>query len=292
MAQKPAALRVEVPKSGEDKPRLTRVLVIAAVGFAVGVLWPRFAGVKLVPSVPTEGESNAAQPDPSASAEADAPPAAKAEPAEEPVAEAPASPAVERIKISEPKVTSCRDDKGGRHETCDAPDLDSAVRPKILALSACKGAENAQGTLSVGVELDFSSGKVTDVLKGKSTSVPDPAADTLIACAKKEFSTLSLKGVKHEQSQYTVFYIADFLAPGAKPEEAGAGDSTVTPASGRATVGWEVAIIRDRPKDGEITARVMRGTRVVVTGRDGDWYRIKYDAKGNEGWVFRTAIGM
>jgi SH3-like domain-containing protein len=37
---------------------------------------------------------------------------------------------------------------------------------------------------------------------------------------------------------------------------------------------------------------VLSGTRVSVSGRNGDWYRIKYDAKGGEGWVFRTAIGM
>jgi hypothetical protein len=292
MAQKPAALRVEIPKAGDDKPRLSRVLVIAIVGFAVGVLWPRLAGVKLAPAVPTEGESNASAPPSSASGTPDAPPAANAVPAEEPPTESPEKQAVERIKISEAKVTSCRDAKGGRHQTCDTPDLDASVRPKILALSGCKGAEAAQGTLSVGVELDFSSGKVTDVLEGKSTTLPDATADTLIACAKKEFSTLSLKGIEHEQNQYTVFYIADFLAPGEKPESAAEHDSKVTPASGRATVGWEVAIIREQPKDGEIIARVMRGTRVVVTGRNGDWYRIKYDAKGSEGWVFRTAIGM
>jgi hypothetical protein len=41
-----------------------------------------------------------------------------------------------------------------------------------------------------------------------------------------------------------------------------------------------------------VVARVLSGTRVSVTGRQGDWYRVKYDGKGAEGWVFRTAIGM
>jgi SH3-like domain-containing protein len=57
-------------------------------------------------------------------------------------------------------------------------------------------------------------------------------------------------------------------------------------------VGWEVAIVRDKPKEGEIVARILRGTRVIVTGRQDDWYRIKYDAKGTEGWVFGAAIGL
>ena len=43
---------------------------------------------------------------------------------------------------------------------------------------------------------------------------------------------------------------------------------------------------------GAVVARILRGTRVVVTGRKDDWYRVKYDAKGSEGWVFKTAIGM
>jgi SH3-like domain-containing protein len=51
--------------------------------------------------------------------------------------------------------------------------------------------------------------------------------------------------------------------------------------------------VRSDPKrDGEVRARVLSGTRVVVTGKNGDWFRIKYDAKGNQGWVYRTAIGM
>jgi SH3-like domain-containing protein len=53
-----------------------------------------------------------------------------------------------------------------------------------------------------------------------------------------------------------------------------------------------VAIIREKPKDGPVVARILRGTRVVVSGRQDDWYRVKYDAKGSEGWVFKTAIGM
>lgn len=293
MAARQASLRVDVPKPGDDRPRLGRVAIITVLGFVVGIAWPRLAGVQLVPSAPSEGSDTtaAAAPDPSGSAgeSAETPPAAKAAPAE---AAEPAPANVERLKLSEPKITSCRDQSGARQGSCDAIDVDSAARPKILALAACKGTESVQGTLSVGVELDFGSGKVVDVIKGKSTTIPDDPASKLLECAKKEFSTLSLRDVKHEHAKYTVFYIAEFLAPGAKAEEVVAAGSTVTPASGRATVSWEVAIIREQPKDGEIVARVMRGTRVAVTGRDGDWYRIKYDAKGSEGWVFRTAIGM
>jgi len=67
----------------------------------------------------------------------------------------------------------------------------------------------------------------------------------------------------------------------------------VTPASGVATVSWDTALVRTAPdRESKVVARVLSGTRVGVTGRSGDWYRVKYDAKGREGWVFRTSIGM
>ena len=90
-----------------------------------------------------------------------------------------------------------------------------------------------------------------------------------------------------------MFYKVEFLpeaSPSSSPS-AGSEDGLVD-ASGRATVGWNVALIRKEPRDGEVVARVLSGTNVVVTGRQGDWYRVKYDGKGNEGWVYRSAIGL
>ncbi|MBE7484899.1 MAG: SH3 domain-containing protein [Polyangiaceae bacterium] len=293
MTKDRGGLSVRIPKAGEDQPHVVRVAVITVVGFVIGVGWPRLAGVKLVPSAPVEAEAAASAEDPKGVAPSTAaavPPAAKGVPAP---TEAPPSPEpTDRLKLSEAKVTSCRDGKGAKKESCDPIDVDGLARPKIMALVGCPAAASLQGKLSLGIELDFDSGKVTDVLKGKSTNLPDASADALIACAKKEFSTLSLSDVKHQHAKYTVFFLAELLPPGEKAVDPADAGKEVTSASGRATVAWEVAIVRDQPKDGEIVARLMRGTRVVVSGRDGDWYRIKYDAKGAEGWVFRTAIGM
>ncbi len=299
MAQRQAGLRIEVPKPGDEKPRIGRVAVITIVGFAIGVIWPKLAGVKLVPSAPSDvGEATPnGEEVPAASAAGSGlpgePPAMKGAPAPAPGDSAEPPPEEsDRIKLSDAKILSCRDAKGGRVESCDAIEFDGVARPKLLALADCPAGKQAQGKLSIGFELDFSSGKIKGVEKGKSTSLPDATADALLECAKKEFSTVALSGIEHKQAKYTVFYLAELLPPGAKPEPSGGAGPTITPASGNATVAWEVAIIRDHPKDGEIVARIMRGTRVSVTGRDGEWYRIKYDAKGSEGWVFRTAIGM
>src|SRR5580658_2919615 len=43
---------VEAPPPAADTPSWTRVGVIAAIGFVVGVAWPRLAGVRLGPSLP------------------------------------------------------------------------------------------------------------------------------------------------------------------------------------------------------------------------------------------------
>jgi uncharacterized protein YgiM (DUF1202 family) len=121
----------------------------------------------------------------------------------------------------------------------------------------------------------------------------------VLGCARERFANVSLAGIPHEQNAYTLYYRLELLSSGraAKPSaepggSRGTGDEG-TPASGHATVSWDVALVRATPaRDGDVRARVLSGTRVVVTGKNGDWFRIKFDAKGNQGWVYRTAIGM
>src|SRR5262245_53051708 len=156
MAQRDARLRIEVPKPGEDKPRIGRVAIITLVGFAIGVIWPRLAGVKMVPSAPSDvGESaTSGEEAPAASALASglppAPPAMKGAPAASNDEHEPPSAESDRIKISEPKVLSCRDAKGGKVTECDSIEFDSIAKPKLMALADCPAAKQAQGTLSLG----------------------------------------------------------------------------------------------------------------------------------------------
>ncbi|MBX3125942.1 MAG: SH3 domain-containing protein [Polyangiaceae bacterium] len=286
---RPTTTKISVPAPGEDAPRLGRVGIIAAVGFGLGVLWPTLAGVKLVPSAPVEAESVSSEP----AAEDGEPAAASAEAptgADPAAAKAAApSPADSRLSFKPLQITSCRDAEGRRRESCGELDLSPALDDKLKALASCAGTENARGLLSLGLELDFAKKSITDVLKGRSTTLPDAVAQAFVACAKTELAGVSLEGIASELARYTVFYPIEVVpagqsAAGEAPEPEGA--------SGTATVSWEVAIIRQTPKDGAVVARVLRGTRVTVTGRQNDWYKVKYDAKGSEGWVFKTAIGM
>jgi len=284
--------KVEVPGPDQDRPNLGRVGIVAVVGFLIGIAWPWLAGVQLVPSVP--GESAPAQTQkPVASAAPSTPPAAKTAAAPKPKAE---PKPVERIKIGDAKVTSCRDANGDKLGKCDALTVDRMAQARIRALGTCKGAENAHGMLSLGLELDFKQKKVSRIMRGMSTTLPEGITDTLLRCARKEFAAASLEGIQHKHSEYKVFYPVEFLPPGEAPSdeesEAESAD-TMTAASGVATVSWNVALIRDAPnQDGKRIARILSGTRVTVLGRKGDWYKVKYDAKGNEGWVYKSAIGL
>lgn len=276
-------LRIQVPNG--ESPRFGRVGVIALVGFVVGISWPHLAGIRLVPRAPTPAGERTSE-DVSA-APAPAGEVTKAADAE------PEGPGPTPFTVSPGEVTSCRDATGKRVQSCDAVDFDGVARGRLATLSACPAAARAQGVLSVGFELDFGRDRVTGVQTGKSTSVPEADARALIACLNETLGEVSLSGISHDHARYTVFYRVEFRDAAAALGDEAPPASAVTPASGRATVSWDVALVREGPsRDASVVARVLSGTRVTVTGRQDDWYRIKYDGKGREGWVFRTAIGM
>lgn len=291
LVAKPAEkLQVVVPSKAQDKVPLARVGIIAGVGFVVGVLWPWLAGVKLVPSAPVEGEktsavvSEPASPSPSPTPA----PAAKAAPAKtaEPTPE-------QRVQVGPPIYLNCLDKDGRKLKRCDEIDFTAVAKARIQSLANCPGADGAAGTFSIGFKLSFPKKKVVKVMRGKSTTLPDDVTAVLMTCAEKEFASATLEGVEHEHVEYVIFYKAEFFPPGSSPSAAGAdAGPPVTKASGFATVSWNVALIRDKPEDGEVVARILRGTRVKVTGRQDDWYRVKYDSKGGEGWVFKGAVGL
>jgi hypothetical protein len=295
-------VKVEVPASQEDGIKLARIGVIAVVGFAIGIAWPRLAGVKLVPSVPVPAAAEASARQLTGAPLEEKPAGAEPLPPQ-PSASAEKVPQ-ERVLVSDVQVASCKNEHGKRVQSCDRVDFDRVAREHLRELSACPGTEQASGVLSLGFELDFGGDKIKSIQSGKSTSLEQDAVDKLLACTRERFSNVSLVGIPHEQQVYTLYYRLELLptstgkaskTAGTEPTGASSAsaDAEATPASGRATVSWDVALVRAAPaRDGEVRARVLSGTRVVVTGKSGDWFKVKYDAKGNQGWVYRTAIGM
>ncbi len=261
--------------------------MIAAVCFAIGVLWPTLSGVSLVPTVPTkEQKAPKAKPKPSH--------AEMAPTSEVPVAamvpQAPEKTTAPRAEIEKSLVVNCRDDKDRRLSECDKPAFDDVAVDRLRALATCPEAKDADGVLSIGFELDFEKEKITKISSGKSSTVTDSTAQALLDCAKKEFLSATLRGVEHTHARYLIFYMVKLLPPGAvvveEPEEKAVG------ASGSATVIWNSARIRSQPEEGKVRGQLLYGTKVVVVGRKGDWYKVRYDAKGSEGWIHKNALAM
>jgi len=280
---KPALNRkvnIEIPKVTEENARYGHIAVIAVLCFAVGVSWPFFAGVKLVPNAPSEEPEAAASP--SAQMPTPAPNLAVAEPlrSKEP-----------SVEIEKTVVISCHDERGRKQSRCDTPDLHATLDARFKALAQCK--PGVDGKLSLGLKLDFSKNKVVDTVRGKSTTLDGSLANDLLACAKKELQAVSLAGIDHLQEDYLVFYFLKFMPAGALLSVPEANQHSIVAASGSATVIFESAMVRDSADtQGKLLARLLYGTRVFVTGRVGDWYEIKYDAKGRKGFMHQNSLGM
>lgn len=287
-------MKVENPAPETDSPKLVQVGVIAAVCFAIGALWPTLSGLRLVPEVPTQNEDKpkAAPRDAHDPAE---PPATGAVPVSglavneegNVAANAAGGPVA---TVSKELIVNCHDEQDRKLSQCDKPAFEAIAKERLQGLTTCEPAKGATGTLSIGFDLDFSKEKITRVLKGKSTTFSDEVAEALVACAKREFLTATLRGVEHTHAKYLVFYMVELAAPSLS--ETPSADTAVVQASGTATIIWNSARIRSAPDDGEVVSRILYGTRVVVTGRQEDWYRVRYDAKGNEGWVHKNALAM
>ncbi|MBN2192044.1 MAG: SH3 domain-containing protein [Polyangiaceae bacterium] len=285
---------VEIPTPDQDRPRFARVGMVAVAGFVIGIAWPWLAGVRFAPSAPVDEltrppSSTDAKLIPHASAAGRPPAAAKPPPAKpEPV---------QRIAVGKATVTSCRNADNKILPACDPIEVDPVLVPRLQALQDCPGSEEARGVLSIGVKIDFVAGKIADVVQGKSTTVDGRAAHALIACAEKGLASISLKDVAHAQADYTVFYLMEITpaaeVAGDEPRRENKAEDGLSPASGMATVAWVAARVRKEPdKESPELGRLLSGTRVKVLGRKGDWYKIKYNAKGDEGWVFKSAIGL
>lgn len=328
--RKDVPLAVEIPSPDRDKPAWVKVGVIAAVGFVVGIAWPRVVGVRLGPSAPGESTSAAAS-SASAGRAPEAPPAsvaakttaatpsasAPAEKAAAPTAVAASAPP--KITVTKGNVLSCKTTDGEKKtgkECGPVAGLDLVVKPRVQNIATCSGVEGQTGKLALVVNADFNTGRFWyDVSKASNVQ----NLDAITSCLKTSFHNTSVdKGVPHEHARYTVSYTAmltaaDGASATAKEDapKKGKGDKAEKPsaeknaaaeeepskpapsgAAGEAAVAWEVALVRDQPKVGSVVARLPRGTKVKLGAMKEGWYAIKFgDDFGTEGWVYRGAVG-
>jgi hypothetical protein len=298
-------LTVHRPSAEADHPSWTRVGAIAAIGFVVGVAWPRLAGVRMGPSVPgpiSPVASAVVEPNVASVARvAPSAPVAAALVAPVPAASAPAIAAPSSVHVTpgHGALFACKSASGDTLKAAECgtlTGLDEVVLPRLRKLSECPEASGARGKLRLVLHPDFSRGAVGAEL-GRTPGVSSP--EPLLACARSALTGVSLAGIAHENPRYSVSYVVTFAGEGGThaPEDTppapthSSTPSTTSP-DGTAQVEWEVAIVRDEPKTGKVVARLQRGTEIHIGPAKDGWYPVKYgDAFASDGWVYRGAIG-
>lgn len=306
MAKTDRPLEIDIPGPTEGRPIWSRVGIVAAVGFVVGIAWPRLAGVHVGPNAPADARPGGEVVVATASASASGAPSAapSAEPATSAAASAaPAGDAAggETVAVGAGKIQRCFDKKGKKQESCGELQIDQLIVPKLKELSKCTSAMGLEGKMAVGIDVHFEK-KEVHVTKGKKNSLPSTTIQGVLQCATKELANMALDEVPHKHARYSLSYQLSFTKPGKAPaeepkadkdgdEEKPAGQTTSeTGVSGSATVLQDTALLRKEPKDGDVLARLVRGTKVKLVGKQNDWYKVE---SGNKtGWVYRGSIGL
>lgn len=302
-------LDIEIPRPGSETPVWSRVGLIAVAGFVVGMAWPRLAGIKIGPSVPADlrvAVDSPAKGSSSAAARASAPVAHGSASAVPPAPSASDNPPEgaaanqELVVVGPGKISKCSDKKDKKIDDCEKLLFDPIAIKRLRELARCPSALGLSGKLSIGFEVNFDK-KEVQVKAKKGSSLPSSTVAGVIQCAGREFSNVSLEEVPHKHRHYTLVYGVTFYPPGKHPEGAAQGETTdaepvagattaESEASGTATISWDTALLRKDPKDGEVVARIVRGTKVKIVGKQNDWYKIESGPKA--GWVYRGAIGL
>ena len=287
---------MELPPRSADNPAWAKVGVIAVVGFAVGVLWPRVAGWKLGPDVPGDARPAAAasareerekQKEPALMATSHAPSAAASGVA------AVAAASGDGFEVSAVEITRCRDAKGKVVDKCDELALDPLLQPRLRELTKCPSAIGLSGKVQLGFDLDFKH-KALKVQRAKA-KLPRTTLDGLTKCAERALSGVSLDDLTHEQVRYSAEYKLSF---GAKPEpqkDEPQKDAKKDDAAGvtkSVEVSWRTTQVRDAPKTGAVIARLSKGAKATVLEQRDGWYKIEFGDPKKQGWVFREAIGQ
>lgn len=279
---------MELPPRSADSPAWAKVGLIAVAGFVVGVAWPRVAGWKLGPDVPSDARAATSareareKKEPALMATTQATAATSAAP----------GPSGDGFEVSAVEITRCRDAKGKVVDKCDELALDPLFVPRLKELSRCPSALGLTGKVQLGFDLDFKR-KTIKVQRAKA-KLPRTTIDGLTKCAEKELTGVSLDDLAHEQQRYTGSYTVDF-GGGSVPEAAAPPTPDAQqPADPKAAeVVWRSTLVRDAAKTGKVVGKLQKGAKVrVVAEGDGGWVRVEFGEPKQEGWLTRESIGQ
>ena len=294
--KKDPPLAVVIPSAKEDRAFTPKVGIIAIVGFVVGIAWPRLFGVHVGPEVPGGNDKPHAAP-PSA-AKSGAPAAASADedsPETDGSADAPESAPSndETVVIADGVISSCRTKKGNKIDECGKLGFDRLAKTRLVDVSKCPEALGLEGSMNVGVAINFDKNDLT-IVEGSKSSLPSSTVRGVLGCAAKALDGVELDKLVHTHSRYQVDYAITFYPPGkAPPPPPTPGDDPAASATeeglGSATVVWEKGLLREAPETGRVAARIPQGTRVTILEEQKGWFLVTVGKK--KGWVAAGAIG-
>lgn len=291
-----AAVRVSLPTAKDDRALTGKVGLVAVLGFALGIAWPRLLGITVGPEVPGGGASGikGAPPAPSAAAPAVASAAATAtaEAEAEPEGDSPTN--KQQVIVADGTVLSCKNKKGDKVDECGKLGFDKLAKTRLAELATCPAALGLKGAMTLQVSVNFESNEVVVDGEKKKSELPSDTVRGVLKCAGERLKGLELEKLTHTHPRYTVAYGLTFYPPGEAPPQLASGSASAEAATedeglGRATVRNERANLRDAPKDGNIVARLSQGTRVKILEQKDDWYLV--ESKKGKGWLYRQAIG-
>jgi hypothetical protein len=196
--KKERPLTVDIPRPADEQPAWSRVGIIALIGFAVGIAWPKVAGVQIGPNVPGDEKDEAGP----AAAETAAPaaPAGSADP-EAPPPEA-ARKNEQLVMIGPGAIARCSDKKNKKIDDCGELLFDPVALPKLKELARCPSALGLEGQLTLGFEINFDKKEVQVVKGKKKSSLPSSTINGILQCAAREFTNLALDEVPHKYPRY------------------------------------------------------------------------------------------
>src|SRR5689334_24131428 len=115
MRRPDAPLSVEIPAPLGDRPAWGKVGIVAAVGFVLGIVWPRLTSTRIAPHPPGEGAASVAvvassSPPPPAGADTTALPPRPLAAAASAAPVVPAAPGESRIAVGHGTILHCKDE--------------------------------------------------------------------------------------------------------------------------------------------------------------------------------------
>lgn len=296
MAKEDAPLAVKIPEPSEDRAISSKVGIIAIVGFAIGVLWPRLLNVKVGPTPPdNESRVVAAASGAAPSASASGAPASSGPDLSDLGAEPPKVTNKETVIVAPGQIVGCVNKKKDNVSDCGPFNFDKYVSDKLAAVGDCAFAIGQKGDWSVSLNVNFDEKKPSiTVSEGKTKSTFGTMATRgLLKCTQDELKTVELDKIPHTHMTYRVEYKMSFYPPGTSPEDdkATADPTGEDGAAAKATVVAAKAIVRDKPdrEKSKVLTKLPQGTHVKILSQDKDWYEI--ESGKTKGWVHRQAIG-